>query len=95
MTKYRTEYKAVLHEHDFYRCPSCGEETEHYNHLYHPDAETGGFCPVCNDDVDLYETYTVKAVVYARSKEEAVEIAYDMGDFDVIDGSINLEERIK
>ena len=42
-----------------------------------------------------WETYTVKAVVYARSKEEAVEIAYDMGDFDVIDGSINLEERIK
>lgn len=95
MTRYLTNYKAELAEHEYYVCPSCGEETEHYHHLYHPNNETGGFCPYCKGDVDEHTHYTVYTKVYASSAEQAVEFAYEYGDFQVMEGSIILKEKIK
>lgn len=94
MTTYRTKYYASVREHIHYVCPSCGKETEHYHNLYHPSPETGGFCPCCKGDVDEWSHYTVYARVYARSAEEALDSALDLGMFEAMDKTIELEERV-
>ena len=94
MTKYHTEYKAKFIEEEFYRCRTCGEETEDYHALYHPTEDSGGFCPHCkSDDVDLYQLHTVFANTYARSAGEAIETVLDNGEMLSILGRVILEKE--
>jgi len=41
------------------RCRDCGTEHDHYNDLYHPGEDTGGFCRHCGgDDIEEVDVAT-------------------------------------
>jgi len=93
--RYHTKHEAQKIYDELYECRDCGTQHESYNQLYHPDEHTGGFCRSCKSEIiDVMTLQTVYQEIWVRDTDDAVEVALDVGDWQVAKQIIKIGEPI-
>ena len=83
---YRTKMSGRIVSEEYVQCDSCN--------LQMFKANISSECPQCKSDAfTSYERYTVYQTVNAKNAQDAIDTAFDMGEWETMQGSIVIESK--
>ena len=86
MMIYRTKITGTISCQEYVQCDGCGYQTYFAN--------VSDECPNCKSDAfTSYQSYTVYQTVNAKNPQDAIDTAFDIGEWKTMEGSIVIETK--